>query len=115
MTSNVFHGASLASAEIVLLAVGIIIFIGVGGEAFFRRTGIPDVTFLMVFGVIVGPILGIVNSAVILKVVPYFSALALIIIMFDGGLNLDIKSIIKTAHFAVLLAVLGFIISTISA
>ncbi|HET7336355.1 MAG TPA: cation:proton antiporter, partial [Candidatus Nitrosotalea sp.] len=115
LVSNVFHGINLASAEVVLLAVGIIIFIGVGGEAFFRRTGIPDVTFLMVFGVIVGPILGIVSSAVILKIVPYFSALALIIIMFDGGLNLDIKSIIKTAHFAALLAVVGFAISTISA
>ncbi|HEX5456799.1 MAG TPA: cation:proton antiporter [Candidatus Nitrosotalea sp.] len=115
LVNSVFHGISLASAEIVLLAVGVIIFIGVGGEAFFRKTGIPDVTFLMVFGVIVGPILGIVNSAVVLKIVPYFSALALIIIMFDGGLNLDIKSIIKTAHFATLLAVLGFAVSTISA
>jgi len=115
LVNNVFHGINLVSAEVVLLAVGIIIFIGVGGEAFFRRTGIPDVTFLMVFGVIVGPILGIVNSGVILKIVPYFSALALIIIMFDGGLNLDIKSIIKTAHFAALLAVLGFAVSAISA
>lgn len=115
LINNTFHGVSLASAEVVLLSVGIIIFIGVGGEAFFRRTGIPDVTFLMVFGVIVGPILGIVNSDVILKIVPYFSALALIIIMFDGGLNLDIKSIIKTAHFAALLAVSGFVISTILA
>lgn len=115
LVGSVFHGTSLASAEIVLLAVGIIIFIGVGGEAFFRRTGIPDVAFLMVFGVIVGPILGIVNSGVVLKIVPYFSALALIIIMFDGGLNLDIRSIIKTAHFAALLAVLGFAVSAVSA
>ena len=115
LINDIFHGINLASAEVVLLSVGIIIFIGVGGEAFFRRTGIPDVTFLMVFGVIVGPVLGIVHSDVILKIVPYFSALALIIIMFDGGLNLDIKSIVKTAHFAVLLAVLGFAISTISA
>jgi len=115
LINDVLHGINLASAEVVLLAVGIIIFIGVGGEAFFRRTGIPDVTFLMVFGVIVGPILGIVNTGVVLKIVPYFSALALIIIMFDGGLNLDIRSIIKTAHFAALLAVAGFAISTISA
>lgn len=115
LINNIFHGVSLASAEVVLLSVGIIIFIGVGGEAFFRRTGIPDVTFLMVFGVIVGPIFGIVNSDVVLKIVPYFSALALIIIMFDGGLNLDIKSVIKTAHFAALLAVSGFVISTILA
>jgi cell volume regulation protein A len=33
--------------------------------------------------------------------------------MFDGGLNLDIKHLIKTAHFSVTLAVLGFIISVV--
>jgi cell volume regulation protein A len=45
--------------------------------------------------------------------VPYFAALALIIIMFDGGLNLDIKHIVKTAHFSVTLAILGFILSVV--
>lgn len=115
LIQSVFPGIQLSSAEVVLLAVGIIIFIGVGGEAFFRKTGIPDIAFLMIFGVIVGPILGIVSSEAVLKVVPYFSAVALIIIMFDGGLNLDIRSIAKTAHFAFLLAILSFSVSTLSA
>jgi len=44
-------------------------------------------------------------------VVPYFAALALIIIMFDGGLNLDIKRVVKTVHFSITLAILGFILS----
>ena len=43
----IFHNVHLASAEVILLAVGIIIFLGVAGEAFFRRTGIPDVAFFM--------------------------------------------------------------------
>lgn len=108
-----FHNVHLASAQIVLLAVGIIIFIGVLGEAFFRRTGVPDVAFLMIAGVIVGPILGIVSTGTVIKIVPYFAALALIIIMFDGGLNLDVRSILKTAHFATLLAIFGFAVSAI--
>ena len=108
-----FHNSHLASAQIVLLAVGIIIFIGVLGEAFFRKTGIPDVAFLMTAGVVVGPILGIVSTGIVIKIAPYFAALALIIIMFDGGLNLDVRSIIKTAHFATLLAIFGFAVSAI--
>ena len=102
---------SIASAHVVLLAAGVTIFLGVAGEAFFKKTGIPDIAFLMVLGVIIGPVLGIIQTDTVLEIVPYFAALALIIIMFDGGLNLDIKQIIKTAHFALVLAVLGFILS----
>ena len=50
-----------------------------------------------------------------LQIVPYFAALALIIIMFDGGLNLDLKQIIRTAHFSFTLAILGFILSVVIA
>ncbi len=103
----------IASAHVILLAAGVVIFLGVAGEAFFKKTGIPDVAFLMVLGVIIGPVLGIIGPDAVIQVVPYFAALALIIIMFDGGLNLDIKHVIKTAHFSVTLAVLGFILSVV--
>ena len=33
--------------------------------------------------------------------------------MFDGGLNLDLKHMAKTAHFAVILALIGFVASVI--
>ncbi len=104
---------SIASAQVVLLAAGVTIFLGVAGEAFFKRTGIPDIAFLMVLGVIIGPVLGIIQTDTVLEIVPYFAALALIIIMFDGGLNLDIKQIMKTAHFALVLAILGFVLSMV--
>ena len=103
----------IASAHVILLAAGVVIFLGVAGEAFFKKTGIPDVAFLMIFGVIIGPVLGIIQPEAVIEVVPYFAALALIIIMFDGGLHLDIKHIVKTAHFSVTLAVLGFIVSVV--
>ena len=103
----------IASAHVILLAAGIVIFLGVAGEAFFKKTGIPDVAFLMVLGVIIGPVLGIIQAETVIQVVPYFAALALIIIMFDGGLNLDIKHIVKTAHFSFTLAILGFVLSVV--
>ena len=105
--------ASIASAPVLLLVAGVVIFLGVAGEAFFKRTGIPDVAFLMVLGVIIGPILGIIQPNVVIEIVPYFAAIALIIIMFDGGLNLDIKHIVKTAHFSFVLAFLSFIVSVV--
>lgn len=103
----------IAEAHVVLLAAGVTIFLGVLGEAFFKKTGIPDIAFLMVLGVIIGPVLGIMQPEAVSEVVPYFAALALIIIMFDGGLNLDFRQMARTAHFAFALAILGFIVSVL--
>ena len=103
----------IAAAPIILLAAGVVIFLGVAGEAFFKKTGIPDVAFLIILGVIIGPVFGIIQAEAVIQVVPYFAALALIIIMFDGGLNLDIKHVIKTAHYSLTLALVGFILSVI--
>jgi len=107
------HDGPIAEAHVILLAAGVVIFLGVAGEAFFKKTGIPDVAFLMILGVIIGPVFGLIQPEAVIQVVPYFAALALIIIMFDGGLNLDIKHVIKTAHFSVTLAVLGFVLSVV--
>ena len=99
-------GAS--GAPVVLLAAGVVIFLGVVGEAFFKRTGIPDVAFLMVLGVLIGPVLGIVGHEAVIQIVPFFAAVALIIIMFDGGFNLDFGHIARIGHYASALAFLGF-------
>lgn len=101
----------IAPAHVVLLAAGVVVFLGVAGEAFFKKTGIPDVAFLMILGVVIGPLLGIIQPEAVIQVVPYFAALALIIIMFDGGLNLDIKHVVKTVHFSFTLAIIGFVVS----
>ena len=112
-TLSFSNDGPIAEAHVILLAAGVVIFLGVAGEAFFKKTGIPDVAFLMILGVIIGPVLGLIQPEAVIQVVPYFAALALIIIMFDGGLNLDIKHVIKTAHFSVTLAVLGFVLSVV--
>ena len=59
----------ILSAPVLLLAGAIIIFLGVAGEAFFKKTGIPDIVFLMILGVVIGPILGIIPTNTIINVV----------------------------------------------
>jgi len=49
--ANLSFGDSLvASAPILLLAASVVIILGVLGEAFFKKTGIPDILFLMILG-----------------------------------------------------------------
>ena len=58
----------IASAHVILLAAGVVIFLGVAGEAFFKKTGIPDVAFLMILGVIIGPVFGIIQPEAVIQV-----------------------------------------------
>ena len=113
ISQSLFHNSSLESAQVVFLAVGVIIVLGIVGDAFFRKTGIPDVIFLMIAGVIIGPVLGIVGTDTIFKIAPYFAALATIMILFGGGLTLNIRNVIYSAHFAFLIAFLGFALSVV--
>ena len=93
---------NIAAAHVVLLAAGVTIFLGVAGEAFFKRTGIPDIAFLMILGVIIGPVLGIIQADVVTEIVPYFAALALIIIMFDVVSCLTYATLAATIIFILL-------------
>ena len=82
-------GSLIASAPILLLAASVVI----------------------ILGVVIGPVFGIIQPEAVIEIVPYFAALALIIIMFDGGYNLHIGNVLKTAHFAIVLVILGFAVS----
>ena len=93
---------------IAFLVAGIIIILGFLGEEFFNRTSIPDSIFLLLFGVLLGPIFQLFAQEELLAITPYFAALALIIILFDGGLNMDIREAVRNSPRALVLAITGF-------
>jgi len=97
-----------------LLAVfGFTIIIGYVGSLIFHKTQIPDVFWLLLFGLFLGPILGFADRALFLAISPFLSVVALTIILFDSGLNMDIYSAIHNAPRSFLLAVLNVIFSMV--
>jgi cell volume regulation protein A len=81
--------------EIIFFAVGLIILLGFFSHLFFEKTKIPDVLILMSVGVILNQSLDILDPAVFITFAPYVGALALVMILFDGGINLKFKQVIK--------------------
>lgn len=81
--------------ELVFFAVGLIIFIGFFSLLFFEKTKIPDVLILMSVGVLMGYGLKIVDPYVFISFAPYVGALALIMILFEGGINLNFYRVLK--------------------
>ncbi|MEM2999253.1 MAG: cation:proton antiporter [Candidatus Bathyarchaeia archaeon] len=90
------------------LVAAIIIILGFLGEEFFNRTSIPDAIFLLLLGLMLGPIFQLFVQEELLTIAPYFAALALIIILFDAGLNMDIHEAIASSPRATVLAVFGW-------
>ena len=95
------------------LVAAIIIVLGFLGEEFFKRTSIPDSILLLLFGVLLGPIFQLFAQEELLAITPYFAALALIIILFDGGLNMDIREAVRNSPRALVLAITGWILNVL--
>lgn len=103
--------------EIVTLALvtaSVIIVIGFLGNYLFKRTGLPDMLYLIALGIIFGPILNVFDPASIMSLAPYLAALSLVIILFDGGLRMNIYQVFSESPKAALLAILGFVVAIIT-
>ena len=83
------------------VAIGAIIAIGFVATLIFERTHVPDLLILIFLGVLLGPIalnyfgIAFVPQTVLEAATPYFTAIALTMILFDGGLNLPLLQVIR--------------------
>ncbi|MCC6544961.1 MAG: cation:proton antiporter [Nitrospirae bacterium] len=98
----------------VFLIAGLIIIIGFFGGVSFERTKIPDVLVLLGIGVVLGPLFGLVDPKNLTRFAEYFGSLALMIILFEGGMDMDLKKLMKEFGTASLLVMLSFVLSTLS-
>lgn len=97
-----------------LVCLAAIFLIGTFGEVVFSRTKVPDVIWLILVGIVLGPVLGLVSRAELLSIAPYFSALTLVFVLFEGGCRLDLVQLYRATPRSVLLSVLCFALSTLA-
>ncbi len=104
------------------LAMGTIIFIGFFGNSIFNKFRIPEVLILVTLGVVIGPdVLGerfdLVSGSVLADIDQFqdlFLSAALVVILFDGGLSLNLRTVIESMRTAVLMAVMNFVLVMLS-
>ncbi len=103
------------------MAIGSIIFIGFIGNMIFLRYKVPDVLILIGVGMVVGPdLLGerfdLISYQTLADIDDFrnvFLAAALVIILFDGGLNLDFRAVVESMRLSLFLSVSGFTLSVL--
>ncbi|MFP3290168.1 MAG: cation:proton antiporter [Nitrososphaeria archaeon] len=85
---------ALSYISIFFITAGLI-FIGFFGEMFFRKTGFSEYIFLILIGILFGPIFGIFPYSIIVEILPYLSQLTLAMIMLELGMSFMIDDLLK--------------------
>ncbi len=98
------------SVAVIIFGLGIILLFGVLAKFIFEKTGMPDVLSLVIIGILLS-VTHSVRLASIKEFAPIFTSLTLAIILFDGALILNIKSLIKDAPMGVLITIVNFVVS----
>ena len=99
----------------VLGFIGILLVIGFLADYLFRRTRFPDILILIALGYLIGPVFNIISPSEIAPASQIIASLALVVILFNGGLDLEFARVAASAPRAVILVFVGIIISVASA
>jgi len=93
--------------------IGILVVIGFIGDYLFRKISFPDILILLGLGYLIGPVFGIIDPADIAPASQIIASLALVVILFNGGLDLDFSLILSSAPRALVLVIVGIAASTV--
>ena len=77
----------------------------------YQRTRVSDLVVLIVIGILLGPVLHWVDVDKFRPVTHAFGTLALIVILFEGGLELKLRDAIRHFPGALVLSVLGYVLT----
>lgn len=101
--------------HIALISVAVLFFTGHALGWFFEKTKIPDLLILVIIGYVIGPVMGYLSPSDFGKAGTLLSTLALVVILYEGGLHLTAKELAQGFLTSASLAVLGFVaISTLA-
>jgi potassium/hydrogen antiporter len=99
--------------SLVFAIVAVIIIIGFAGEFIFRKTGVPIFIFLILMGIILGPVLNLFPRDDLLSTLTPFAQLTLLMVLFYGGLGLKAKSLVECGGRAFIQVVIYVVSSTL--
>src|ERR1041385_2443006 len=77
-----------------------------------QRTRVPDAVVLILTGMLLGPVLGLVDASRFESLTRGFGTLALILILFEGGLELDVRETLRHLGGGFVLSWSAYIITT---
>ncbi|MGB0589791.1 MAG: cation:proton antiporter [Myxococcota bacterium] len=107
----------MTPVTVLLSLVAVVILVGALGETITKRTQIPDVIWLILLGIFLGPVSGVIDTETLKQnddAIQLFASITLIIVLFEGGSRLKIGELARVAPRAALLSSTGFVVTVLS-
>ena len=101
-------------AENLIILVCLTLLLSFISSLIYRLTKIPDVIWLMCFGILMGSGLHYVDKGLFNELAPLMSILALSIILFEAGINVDIITLIDNMGKATALSITSILLSIVT-
>ncbi|MCK9450499.1 MAG: cation:proton antiporter [Bacteroidales bacterium] len=98
---------------VTVVGVGLLVFMAHVFAEVFSRKKVPDVLLLIILGLLIGPVLNIINTDQFGLVGPVFTTITLVTILFEGGTELRIDALRHSLRGTSLLTNLNFFASMI--
>ena len=93
-----------------IIGLAVLFFLGHALNWLFIRTKIPDLLILVIMGYLAGPVFGILKAEDFGKVGPILSTMALVVILYEGGLHLSARDLLRSSFPAFKLSIFGFLL-----
>ncbi|RLI08398.1 hypothetical protein DRO42_06420 [Candidatus Bathyarchaeota archaeon] len=97
-----------------MILISSTLFLGYISGLIYSKTKIPDIIWLLAFGILLGPVFNFFDSSLFISLSPLMSIVALNIILFDAGINVDIRAIMETMHKSLVLSVVTFLLTVVA-
>ncbi|MFH2109715.1 MAG: cation:proton antiporter [Candidatus Bathyarchaeota archaeon] len=91
-------------SENLIILVCVTLLISYLSSLIYSKTRVPDILLLMGFGLLVGPVFQLFDKELFLELAPMMSILALSIILFEAGINVDITMLLDYLGKSLLLS-----------
>jgi potassium/hydrogen antiporter len=100
--------------DFILLILGVIILIGFVCDLLFKFTKIPEALFLIIVGILLGPVFGVVDPALAMEYASIIIALMMIVVMLDNGLDFNIFNVIRSVKITVMFTIGVMVLTAVS-
>ena len=98
-------------ANIIVILISLTLFLAYISGMIYTKTGVPDNIWLIGFGILFGPVTGIFDFSAMSNLIPFVVLMALNLLMFEAGLNVDLKTFRETMSKSVYLGLTTYILT----
>ncbi|MBR4391252.1 MAG: cation:proton antiporter [Bacteroidales bacterium] len=114
ISQTISTGLSSSKIGLIIAIIGLLIFAAHLFSAIFSRRRIPDVLFLIIIGLAIGPLTHLVDSEKLTLLGSILSAVTLVLILFESGIQMSLANLKDSFKPSLKLTATNFIFSAVA-